>query len=59
MKKVIRLKVCKELEGMQNASIIKLKGSLIPGCYTEIIHILDNDDEFHLNYFDIERGNFR
>ncbi|MCD0470357.1 hypothetical protein [Flavobacterium sp. JAS] len=51
MEKAIKLKVRKELDGQQQFNIIKLKGSLISNGYTEIIHILDQDDEFHINSF--------
>ena len=53
MEKAIKLKVRKELDGKQQLNIIKLKGSLISKGYTEIIHILDQDDEFHINSFEI------
>ena len=54
MEKEMKLKVRKELDGRQQSNIIKLKGSLIARGYTEIIHILDQDDEYHINSFDIE-----
>ncbi|MDX6183048.1 hypothetical protein SGQ44_12065 [Flavobacterium sp. Fl-77] len=56
MEKGMKLKVRKELDSRQQSNIIKLKGSLISKGYTEIIHILDQDDEFHINSFDIESG---
>jgi hypothetical protein len=56
MEKEMRLKVRKELDARQQSHIIKLKGSLISKGYTEIIHILDQDDEFHINSFEIEMG---
>jgi len=56
MEKGMKLKVRKELNGRQQSNIIKLKGSLISKGYTEIIHILDQDDEYHINSFDIESG---
>lgn len=56
MEKGMKLKVRKELDGRQQSTIIKLKGSLISKGYTEIIHILDQDEEFHINSFDIESG---
>lgn len=56
MEKGMKLKVRKELDGIQQSSIIKLKGSLIAKGYTEIIHILDQDDDFHINSFEIENG---
>ncbi|PIF34477.1 hypothetical protein CLU81_5125 [Flavobacterium sp. 9] len=56
MAKGMKLKVRKDLDGKQQSNIIKLKGSLISKGYTEIIHILDQDAEFHINSFDIENG---
>ena len=56
MEKGMKLKVRKELDGKQQSNIIKLKGSLISKGYTQIIHILDQDEEFHINSFDIESG---
>lgn len=56
MEKGMKLKVRKDLDGKQQSNIIKLKGSLIAKGYTEIIHILDQDEEFHINFFDIENG---
>lgn len=52
MDKAIKLKVRKELDSQQQFNIIKLKGNLISRGYTEIIHILDQDDEFHINSFE-------
>ncbi|PXY43162.1 hypothetical protein [Flavobacterium hydrophilum] len=52
MDKAIKLKVRKELNGQQQLNIIRLKGTLISKGYTEIIHILDQDDEFHINSFE-------
>jgi hypothetical protein len=56
MEKGMKLKVRKELDGKQQSNIIKLKGSLIAKGYTQIIHILFQDQEFHINSFDIEPG---
>lgn len=56
MEKGMKLTVRKELDGKQQSNIIKLKGSLIAKGYTEIIHILDQDEEFHINSFGIETG---
>lgn len=50
----MKLKVRKELDGKQQSSITKVKGSLISKGYTQIIYILDQDAEFHINSFDIE-----
>ncbi|GAA6765745.1 hypothetical protein AAFH68_16830 [Flavobacterium sp. CGRL1] len=52
MEKAIQLKVRKDLDPRQQLTVIKLKGSLIAKGYTEIIHILDQDDEFHINKFE-------
>lgn len=52
MEKSFKLQVRKELNGRQQQDVIKLKGSLIAGGYTEIIHILDQDEEFHINTFE-------
>ena len=54
MEKAIHLKVRKDLDPHQQLTIIKLKGSLISKGYTEIIHILDQDDEFHINTFETQ-----
>jgi len=56
MEKGMKLKVQKELDGRQQSNIIKLKSSIIAKGYTEIIHIVDQDDEFHINFFDIRTG---
>lgn len=42
--------------GRQQSTITKLKGSLISKGSTEIIHILDHDEEFHINSFNNESG---
>lgn len=52
MAKTIQLKVRKDLDPRQQLTIIKLKGSLISKGYTQIIHILDQDDDFHINTFE-------
>lgn len=52
MENAIQLKVKKDLDARQQHTILKLKGSLISKGYTEIIHILDQDDEFHINTFE-------
>ncbi|MET0944595.1 MAG: hypothetical protein ABWY22_04250 [Flavobacterium sp.] len=56
MEKGIKLKVRKELDGRQQSNIIKLKGSIISKGYTQIIHIADQDEEFHINFFEIKTG---
>lgn len=52
MEKAIQLKVRKDLDAHQQHTILKLKGSLISKGYTEIIHIQDQDAEFHINTFE-------
>jgi len=52
METAIQLKVRKDLDAHQQHTILKLKGSLISKGYTEIIHILDQDEEFHINTFE-------
>ncbi|SCY75515.1 hypothetical protein SAMN02927916_3209 [Flavobacterium anhuiense] len=52
MKKDVKLQIRKDLNNNQQQNIIKLKGSLISRGYTEIIHITDQDDDFHLNFFE-------
>ena len=44
--------VKKDLDSREQLNIIKLKGSLISKGYTEIIHISDQDEEFHINTFE-------
>ncbi|MGE8341629.1 MAG: hypothetical protein ACN6OI_11400 [Flavobacterium sp.] len=59
MKKAIQLQVRKDLDACQQHTILKLKGRLISKGYTEIIHILDQDEEYHINTFEttIEKRN--
>jgi hypothetical protein len=52
MEKAIQLRVRKDLDARQQLTVIRLKGSLISKGYTEIIHILDQDEEFHINTFE-------
>jgi hypothetical protein len=54
MEKSIQLKVRKDLDAKMQHNILKLKGSLIAKGYTEIIHILDQDEDFHINTFEAE-----
>lgn len=57
MQKAIQLKVRKDLDPRQQLTVIKLKGSLISKGYTEIIHILDQDEEFNINTFETSPEN--
>ncbi|SHH71797.1 hypothetical protein [Flavobacterium johnsoniae] len=54
MEKAIQLKVRKDLDARQQLTVIKLKGNLISKGYTEIIHILDQDYEYHINTFETD-----
>lgn len=51
MPKTIHLRVKKELEGAELQKVLKFKGALIKGSFTEIIHIADEDQQHHLNFF--------
>jgi len=51
MDKVIRLKIKKELTSAQEKKIIQLKGALISGGYTDIIHFSEEGEEFYINSF--------
>lgn len=52
MHKQVRFRVRKDLEPRQQLRVIKFKGSLISKGYTEIIHIMDQDEQYHLNTFE-------
>lgn len=52
MQKEVRFTVRKELDPQQQQRVIKLKGSLISKGYTEIIHIRDQDEQYHVNTFE-------
>lgn len=58
MEKTIRLRVIKDLAPKQQTSILKLKGRLISKGYTQIIHIEDHGEGFHLNTFEIPDAKF-
>lgn len=55
MEKAVKLQVRKDLNNRQQQNIIKLKGSLISRGYTQIIHIADQDEEFHINFFETSK----
>ncbi|WP_294823995.1 hypothetical protein [uncultured Flavobacterium sp.] len=55
MDKMIRLRISKELKKEHERKIISLKGSLISGGYTDIIHIDDEDELHHINFFETDR----
>lgn len=55
MEKAVKLQVRKDLNNHQQQNVIKLKGSLISRGYTQIIHIADQDDEFHINFFETSK----
>jgi len=51
MDTVIRFKVKKDLDNKQHKRLLELKGALIRDGYTDIIHIHDDGEEFHINSF--------
>lgn len=53
MDKTIKLRVKKEMDNSHELKVLNLKGRLISGGYTEIIHIADEDADFYLNSFSI------
>jgi hypothetical protein len=56
MESTIRLRIKKELSSTQQKSILKLKGAIISQGFTDIIHIRDEGEEFHINYFSVLPG---
>jgi hypothetical protein len=53
MEKEIRFRVKKDLDSKQHKNILALKGSLIAQRYTDIIHISDEDEDYHINSFSV------
>ena len=53
MDTVIRFKVKKDLDNKQYQSLLRLKGSIIAKGFTDIIHIGDEGEEFHINSFTV------
>ena len=51
MDRTIRIRINKEISGVQEKNILHLKGQLISKGYTDIIHIHDHDEEFYVNSF--------
>jgi len=51
MESLIRFRTKKDLDNTQHKSILALKGSIISKGYTDIIHISDDGEEFHINSF--------
>lgn len=51
MDKIIKLRVKKEIDRINELKILKLKGTLITKGFTEIIHIKDENKDFYLNTF--------
>ncbi|MFH6995515.1 hypothetical protein [Flavobacterium sp. FlaQc-48] len=51
MDKVVKLKIKKEIGNQKELSVIKLKGQLISKGYTEIIHFVEEDEQFYINAF--------
>lgn len=56
MEKDLKLQVRKDLSNHQQQNVIKLKGSLISRGYTQIIHIADQDEDFHINFFETAKN---
>ncbi|SFC74607.1 hypothetical protein [Flavobacterium phragmitis] len=54
MHRQVQFRVRKDLEPQQQLRVIKLKGSLISKGYTEIIHIMDQDEQYHINTFETQ-----
>jgi hypothetical protein len=54
MEKAIQLQVRKDLDAREQHTVLKLKGNLISKGYTEIIHILDQDEDYHINTFETD-----
>jgi len=53
MDTVIRFKVKKDLDSKQHQILLRLKGSIIAKGFTDIIHISDEGEEFHVNSFSV------
>jgi hypothetical protein len=53
MESLIRFRIKKDLDNSQHKSILALKGSIISKGYTDIIHISDDGEEFHINSFSL------
>lgn len=51
MDSIIRLRVKKDIDARQHKSLLELKGSIIAKGYTDIIHINDEGEAFHINSF--------
>lgn len=51
MDKIIKLRVKKEFDRVNELKVLKLKGTLITKGFTEIIHIEDENEDFYLNTF--------
>lgn len=51
MKKTIKLRVKKEIDHINELKVLKLKGTLITKGFTEIIYIVDEDENFYMNSF--------
>ncbi|MBE8726367.1 hypothetical protein C4F50_15660 [Flavobacterium sp. KB82] len=55
MQTAVRFRVRKDLAPHEQHRVLQLKGNLISRGYTQIIHISDQDEEFHLNTFETPR----
>ncbi|AWH86318.1 hypothetical protein HYN59_14915 [Flavobacterium album] len=53
MNTTVRLKIKKEVDTPTARKILKLKGSLIAGSFTDIIHFDDADESNYIHYFTV------
>ncbi|MXN91726.1 hypothetical protein GR160_10855 [Flavobacterium sp. Sd200] len=51
MDTIVRLKVKKDIDNKQHKALLELKGNIIAKGFTDIIHISDEGEEFHINSF--------
>ncbi|SEP06073.1 hypothetical protein [Flavobacterium sp. fv08] len=56
MHTTIRFKIKKEIDTPTARKILKLKGSLIAQSYTDIIHFDDEEEDFYVHYFQLDKS---
>lgn len=56
MHTIIRFKIKKEIDTPTARKILKLKGSLIAQSYTDIIHFDDEEEDFYVHYFQLDKS---
>ncbi|WP_330441486.1 hypothetical protein [Flavobacterium sp. C4GT6] len=54
MNTTIRLRIRKELDPATEKKIIRLKGGLIAGNFTDIIYFDDDEQEYYIHHFTVE-----